>query len=57
MAGNFVAVRCEDCGNEQTLFESAATEVNCAVCGTTLATPAGGKADLHGERLETVEAR
>ncbi|MFB6126411.1 MAG: 30S ribosomal protein S27e [Halolamina sp.] len=57
MAGNFVTVRCSDCENEQTVFENAATEVNCAVCGTTLARPAGGKADIDHDVVETVEAR
>ena len=57
MAGNFVRVRCPDCENEQTLFDRAATEVTCAVCGHTLARPTGGKADIEGEVLEAVEQR
>ncbi len=57
MPGNFVRVRCPDCENEQVLFERASSAVDCAVCGSTLATPAGGEADLHGEVVETVEAR
>jgi len=57
MAGNFVTVKCSDCENEQTVFEKTATVVNCAVCGTTLATPAGGKATIDHEVVETVEAR
>ena len=57
MAGNFIRVRCDDCENEQVVFSKAANTVDCAVCGSTLATPTGGEADLHGEALETVEAR
>jgi SSU ribosomal protein S27E len=57
MAGNFVTIECSDCGNEQIVFEKTATVVNCAVCGTTLATPTGGKADIDHEVGETVEAR
>jgi len=57
MAGNFFRVRCDDCGNEQVLFGKAASTVNCAVCGSTLATPTGGEADIHGDVVETVEAR
>ena len=57
MPGNFVRVRCPDCENEQVLFERASSAVDCAVCGSTLATPVGGEADLHGEVVETVEAR
>ncbi|MFB6293595.1 MAG: 30S ribosomal protein S27e [Halonotius sp.] len=57
MTGNFVTVKCSDCENEQSVFEKTATVVNCAVCGTTLATPTGGKADIDHDVLETVEAR
>ncbi|WP_181691966.1 30S ribosomal protein S27e [Natronomonas sp. LN261] len=57
MAGNFIRVRCEDCENEQVLFGKAANTVDCAVCGSTLATPTGGEADVHVEVVETVEAR
>ncbi|MFB6180035.1 MAG: 30S ribosomal protein S27e [Halorientalis sp.] len=57
MAGNFVTVECPDCENEQTIFEKAATEVACAVCGHTLARPTGGLVAIEGEIVETVEAR
>jgi len=57
MAGNFYSVECPDCENEQTVFEKAATEVACAVCGHTLARPTGGIAAIEGEVVETVEAR
>ena len=57
MAGSFYRVRCADCENEQVVFGKAATVVNCAVCGTTLATPTGGKADIVHEIVETVESR
>ena len=57
MAGRFILIRCPDCEHEQILFDRAATEVACAVCGHTLARPTGGEADIEGERLETVEAR
>ncbi|MFC4549946.1 MULTISPECIES: 30S ribosomal protein S27e [Halorussus] len=57
MAGSFYTVQCPDCDNEQIVFDKAATEVACAVCGATLARPTGGKADIEGEVTETVEAR
>ena len=57
MAGNFVTVVCPDCENEQTVFERAATEVTCEVCGHTLARPSGGNAAIQGEIVGTVEAR
>ena len=57
MAGDFIRVHCDDCENEQVLFGKAANPVNCAVCGSTLATPTGGEADLHGEVVDVVESR
>jgi len=57
MAGSFLTVECPDCENEQTIFEKAASEVSCAVCGHTLARPTGGKADIEGEVTAVVEAR
>ena len=57
MPGSFVTVACPDCENEQTIFEKAASEVACAVCGHTLATPTGGKAHIEGEVTAVVEAR
>ncbi len=57
MAGNFLSVRCADCENEQVVFGKAASVVDCAVCGSTLATPTGGEAAIEGEVLEVVEAR
>jgi small subunit ribosomal protein S27e len=57
MAGSYYKVACPDCGNEQIVFGKAASVVNCAVCGSTLATPTGGKAQFAGEVVETVEKR
>ena len=57
MTGSFLKVECPDCENEQVLFGKAASAVSCAVCGSTLATPTGGEADILGDVVETVEAR
>ena len=57
MAGSFYRVACPDCENEQVVFSKVATVVNCAVCGSTLATPTGGNAAFAGEVVEVVEAR
>ena len=57
MAGSFLRVRCPDCENEQVVFQKAATAVACAVCGTELAAPTGGKAIIHGEVIEPVAER
>lgn len=57
MAGAFFRVVCPECENEQVVYGKAATPVECAACGETLATPTGGKAAFTGEVVETVEAR
>jgi len=51
----FFKVKCPDCENEQLVFEKASTKVDCIVCGRILAEPAGGKARLQAEVLETFE--
>ncbi len=52
MTGKFIKVKCPDCGNEQIVFERAATVVKCTVCGAVLAEPRGGKARIKGETME-----
>ena len=51
----FLRVKCEDCGNEQVVFDRPSSVVVCQVCGATLATPTGGKAAIRGEILGAVE--
>lgn len=52
---SYLKVRCEDCENEQTIFQKASTVVRCQVCGSTLAQPTGGKADIRAEIVEAEE--
>ncbi len=52
--GKFVKVKCKDCGNEQIIFIRASTPVNCVVCGSSVAKPTGGKAELRGEVVGVV---
>ena len=55
MAGRFIKVKCEDCNNVQVMYEKASTVVKCEVCGTTMAKPTGGKADLKGKLVEVLD--
>ena len=57
MAGaSFLKVSCDDCGYESVVFSRASSVISCPVCGSTLAIPKGGKADLVGSTLiETLE--
>ena len=51
----FVQVKCPSCGNEQIIFLSVATTVECNVCSTVLAEPKGGKAEIKGEIIAVLE--
>jgi len=51
----FIKVRCKDCENEQVIFNKASTEVSCHICGSKLALPRGGKAEIKGEVLDVLE--
>jgi small subunit ribosomal protein S27e len=50
----FLRVRCRDCGNEQIVFDRAASMVTCLVCNATIAEPTGGKADIKAEVVEVL---
>ncbi len=47
MAGRFLRVKCDKCGNEQNIYEKAAIVVRCLVCNEILAEPTGGKVKLR----------
>lgn len=53
----FIHVRCTKCKNEQDIFKKASSQVKCLVCGAVLATPTGGKVQLHdAEEVAEVSA-
>ena len=49
---SFLLVQCNECGHRQVVFDHAKTEVACQVCGSILAKPTGGKAEILGKVLE-----
>jgi small subunit ribosomal protein S27e len=49
----FMKVECKNCGNTQTVFDHAATEVKCLVCDKTLVAPTGGISKVNGEVKRT----
>jgi len=51
----FIKVRCKSCGNEQIIFDRASREIECRICGDTLAKPTGGAVLVKGEVIETFE--
>lgn len=51
----FIRVKCSDCGNEQVIFDHATNTVKCNVCGAVLAEPTGGRADVRGDVVASLE--
>ncbi len=51
----FIKIKCQDCGNEQVVFNKPATMVRCLVCGKTLVEPKGGLGKLNGKLVERLE--
>jgi small subunit ribosomal protein S27e len=51
----FLRVKCPKCGNEQLLFSNSVNKIGCNVCGETLATPTGGRAEINGEVQSVLE--
>jgi small subunit ribosomal protein S27e len=53
--GNFLRVKCLDCGNQQVVFDRAASYVQCIICGKTLVEPTGGKSEIKAQILEVLD--
>ena len=51
----FLKVKCSDCENVQTIFDRTNTKISCTVCGSTIAIPKGGKADIKGEIVGRID--
>ncbi len=53
----FLRVKCDDCGNEQIIFDRAATQVRCLVCERILAEPRGGKSLIKAKILDVLDGK
>ena len=51
----FLKVKCPDCGNEQIIYNKVNNQVTCLVCGTILAKPTGGKAEIKGQVIGVLD--
>ncbi len=51
----FLKVKCGDCGNEQVVFNRAASAIDCLVCGAKLAEPTGGETRLKAEVVSKLD--
>lgn len=52
--GNFLKVKCLDCDNEQIIFDRAASNVQCIICGKTLVKSLGGKSKISASIKEVL---
>lgn len=51
----FLRIKCEDCGNEQVVFNHPSSVVRCLVCGKTVVEPKGGKGSVKTRIVEVLE--
>ncbi|KYK31289.1 MAG: 30S ribosomal protein S27e [Theionarchaea archaeon] len=51
----FLRIKCEDCGNEQVVFNRPSMAVRCLVCEKTVVEPKGGKGLVKTRILEVLE--
>lgn len=54
-SSKFLRVKCNDCENEQVIFDHASTSVKCSICGSTLVEPRGGKAEIKVVIIEVLK--
>ena len=51
----FIKVKCNNCKNEQIIFEKATTPVKCISCNAEIAKPQGGKIEIKAKILEILK--
>ena len=51
----FIRVRCNNCKNEQIVFEKATTNVKCTSCNAEIAKPKGGKTEIKAKIIEILK--
>ena len=51
----YIKVRCSKCKNEQIIYGSASTKIQCLVCNKEIASPTGGIAKISARVLEVLE--
>ncbi len=51
----FLKVECQKCSEQQNIFGSPASNVECRNCGETLAKPTGGKAEIKAKIKKELE--
>ncbi len=49
---SFIKIRCNQCSNEQIVFEKPASNIKCRVCGKLVVKSTGGKGKFLAEIVE-----
>jgi len=52
---NFLKVKCGDCGNQQIVFDHAASKVECIICGKSLVKSKGGRSEVVAQIIEVLD--
>ncbi|HEX6378272.1 MAG TPA: 30S ribosomal protein S27e [Nitrososphaeraceae archaeon] len=52
---NFLSVQCTSCKEKQVMFSHATSDINCKSCGNPIAKKTGGRANVLGEILTTLD--
>lgn len=55
MKNKFIKVRCNNCKNEQIIFERATNIIKCNSCKEEIATPKGGKVRIKAKVVEILK--
>lgn len=55
LGNKFVKIKCPDCNNEQVTYTRISSEIQCSVCGATIAKPTGGTFSTVSETVEDVK--
>jgi len=48
----FIKVKCDECGNEQTVFNKPSGDVLCLVCDKVLVKATGGKGEVKVKQVK-----
>jgi small subunit ribosomal protein S27e len=52
---NFLSVQCTSCKEKQVIFSHTTSDINCKSCGNPIAKKTGGRANVLGEILTTLD--
>lgn len=52
---NFLSVQCTECEEKRVIFSHTATDIYCKSCGQLIAKKTGGRANILGKVLNTLD--